>query len=136
MNEVILTVGDHEKNGCIHLARWAFATEAAARIFIAEQDAIVDADAAEPDVTTSPFTFILDLMAGNYDLIDTGERNLPLQNAMALAPEQVRRWLDERPEPDDCISRPVPLLRAAASGGTRMTFTLSVIPAVNNPLGE
>jgi hypothetical protein len=108
MAEVVLTVADHEKNGFIALARWPFQNEAQARTFIAEQDAGVVPE-AEPDIKTAPFTFILDLMTGPYEVTDNGKRLLPTQNAMALAPDQVRRWIDERPEPDDCIGRHVPL---------------------------
>jgi hypothetical protein len=116
MTEVILTVGDHEQNGFVHLARWRFADEAEARRFIAEQDARVPEE-AEPDHMTEPFTFILDLMAGPCDMIDNSERNLPMQNAMALAPEQVRHWLDERPEPDDAASHSIPILENRNDAG-------------------
>ena len=64
---------------------------------------------AEPDIKTAPFTFILDLEV-NGDMIDNGKLLLPTQNAMKLAPAEVRGWVEQRPEPDDCIGRPVPLL--------------------------
>lgn len=108
MVEVVLTVADHEKNGFIALARWQFSDEAKARSFIAEQDANVPAE-AEPDIKTAPFTFILDLEV-NGDMVDNGKRLLPTQSAMTLAPDQVREWIDQRPEPDDCILKRVPLL--------------------------
>jgi hypothetical protein len=109
---VVLTVGDHEKNGFVALAAWRFPSETAARAFMQEHDDAVE-DGAEPDIKTAPFTFVLDLMAGIHDMLDNGNRNLPIQVAMKLAPDQVRRWLDERPEPDDVAGRPVPWLNAA-----------------------
>ena len=100
---VELTVGDHEQNGFVHLARWQFSDEAGARAFIvAENDAIQEG--AEPDHMTEPFTFILDLHEGVRceNMVDNS-RNLPMQSAMRLAPDQVRQWLDERPVPDTAI---------------------------------
>lgn len=112
MYDVILTVGDHEQNGFVHLAKWRFSDEDTARAFIVEQDARVPPE-AEPDHKTEPFTFTLDLMAGPCDMIAGGKRNLPMQNAMALAPEQVRRWLEVRPDPDAVSFRPIPILVTA-----------------------
>lgn len=107
---VELTVGDHEQNGLIQLARWRFPNEQKARNFIAAENALI-ADDAEPDPNTEPFTFILDLREGGpcNDLIDNS-RCLPMQSAMRLAPDQVRIWLNERPEPDSVIDHPIPLL--------------------------
>lgn len=98
---VVLTVADHEQNGFVSLARWEFPNEAAARAFIAAEDAAIP-DGAEPDHRDPnvAFCFILDLANGRYETVDNG-RNLPLQAAMRLAPEQVREWLDVRPNPDD-----------------------------------
>lgn len=111
---VRLTVADHEKNGFVSLARWPETTEEAARQFVLTQDALVD-DEAEPDSQSACFTFVLDIVdARNGDLIDTGKRMLPTQQAMSLAPDAVQRWLNERPEPDDVIDRAVPVVSAAA----------------------
>ena len=44
---VILTVADHEQNGFASLARWQFPSEAAARAFIAAEDAAIP-EGAEP----------------------------------------------------------------------------------------
>lgn len=98
---VILTVADHEKNGFISLARWEFPNERAARAFMAAEDAAIP-EGAEPDHMDpdTAFNFLLDLASARYETVDNG-RNLPLQQAMRLAPEQVRVWLDERPNPDD-----------------------------------
>lgn len=109
MFTVELTVGDHEQNGFVHLARWQFDDEASARAFIAAENAAIP-DGAEPDHMTDPLTFILDLHEGTRceNMVDNS-RNLPMQSAMRLAPDQVRRWLDERPEPDS-VTRLGPLL--------------------------
>lgn len=107
MNRVVLTVADHEQNGFVALAKWSHLTEPEARAFIEATDASV-CDDAEPDVKTAPFTFILDLMNDNHDLVDTGKRMLPTQIAMSLAPDAVRRWLEERPDPDSVMDRFVP----------------------------
>lgn len=109
MLHVILTVADHEKNGFVSLARWPDMSEAEARSFIARQDDGIT-DESEPDIKTAPFTFILDLMDADGDMIGNSERCLPTQNAMALAPDQVRRWLEERPVPDCVINQAVPLV--------------------------
>lgn len=108
---VVLTVADHEQNGFVALARWPDMPEADARTFIATEDASIT-DENEPDIKTGPFTFILDLIDANGDMIDNSKRCLPTQNAMALAPEQVRRWLAERPVPDDVLGNAIPLLAA------------------------
>ncbi|MBB2158031.1 hypothetical protein HLH33_17310 [Gluconacetobacter diazotrophicus] len=106
--DIILTVGDHEKNGFVALARWPGLAEAEARQVIGRMDAQVIPD-AEPDNATAAFAFILDLW-DRGDLIDTGKRLLPLQDAMRIAQEPVSRWLSERPEPDDVLHRAVPAL--------------------------
>jgi hypothetical protein len=100
---VELTVGDHEQNGFVHLARWQFSDELTARAFIAAENAAIP-DGAEPDHKTDAFTFILDLHEGVRceNMVDNS-RNLPMQSAMRLAPEQVQAWLDERPEPDSVV---------------------------------
>lgn len=118
MLHVVLTVADHEQNGFVSLARWPDTIEAEARAFIARQDESIT-DESEPDIKTAPFTFILDLMEANGDMIDSGKRCLPTQNAMALAPDQVRRWLDERPVPDCVINRAVPILSFPAKEDAR-----------------
>lgn len=107
-----LTVGDHEQNGFVHLARWQFPDEATARAFIAAENAAIP-EGAEPDNKTDAFTFILDLHEGVrcMDMVDNS-RNLPLQSAMRLAPDQVRWWLKKRPEPDSMIGYASPLLAA------------------------
>jgi len=108
--KIVLTAADHERNGFVALAQWKGLDEHGARAFIAGEDAGVT-DESEPDLATVPFTFILDLMnEENGDLVDTGKRILPTQAAMRLAPEQVRRWLEERPDPDSVMNRPVPVL--------------------------
>ena len=97
---VELTVGDHEQNGFVHLARWQFHDEASARAFIEAENAAIP-EGAEPDHMTDAFTFILDLHEGvRCENMTDNSKNLPMQSAMRLAPDQVRQWLDERPEPD------------------------------------
>lgn len=97
---VELTVGDHEQNGFVHLARWQFANEAGARAFIDAENAAIP-EGSEPDHKTDAFTFILDLHKGaRCDEMVDNSRNLPMQSAMRLAPDQVSCWLNERPEPD------------------------------------
>jgi hypothetical protein len=97
---VILTVADHEQNGFVSLARWNFPNERAARAFITAEDAAIpegaEPDQHDPDVS---FGFLLDLANGRYETVDNG-RSLPLQSVMRLAPEQVRDWLTDRPDPD------------------------------------
>lgn len=108
MTHVVLTVADRERNGFVSLARWPLMGEADARAFIDAADAQVS-DESEPDILTASFTFILDLMdEANGDMIDTGKRVLPTQVAMSLAPEQVRQWLEERPDPDSVMNRYIP----------------------------
>lgn len=108
---VVLTVADHDQNGFVALARWPTMPETEARAFIAAQDARVD-DENEPDIKTASFTFILDLMEANGDCLDTGTRCLPTQVAMSLAPDPVRRWLDERPDPNSVMNRHIPTLES------------------------
>ena len=110
---VELTVGDHEQNGFVHLARWQFLSAAAARAFIAAENEAIP-QGAEPDHKTDAFTFILDLHEGVAceNMVDNS-RNLPLQSVMRLAPDQVQRWLNERPDPDS-VSRLGPLLAVPA----------------------
>lgn len=108
MNKVTLTVADHEKNGFVYLAQWVFPSQRAALAFITYQDEIIE-DEAEPDILTVPFTFMLDLII-REDIIATGAKCLPMQNAMALAPQQVQNWLNEQPEPDDWANNEIPLL--------------------------
>lgn len=110
---VELTVGDHEQNGFVHLARWQFTSEAAARAFIAAENEAIP-EGAEPDHMTEPFAFLLDLHEGTRcDNMVDNSRNLPLQSAMRLAPDQVRNWLNERPDPDS-VTRLGPLLAVPA----------------------
>jgi hypothetical protein len=109
MSYVVLTVADHERNGFIALARWPTMSEVDARAFIQAADDAVTEE-SEPDIKTASFTFVLDLMELNGDCIDTGKKCLPTQIAMKLAPDQVRQWLDERPDPDSVMHRPVPTL--------------------------
>jgi len=112
---VELTVGDHEQNGFVHLARWKFENERAARAFIEAENAAIQ-PGSEPDLKTDAFTFILDLhdvdLANDYASMVDNSRELPTQQAMRLAPEQVQRWLEERPEPDSVMWNS-PLLSAA-----------------------
>ena len=105
---IVLTVADHEQNGFVALAETSVMLDDTARLLIMSVDALVDDD-AEPDNKTAAYAFVLDLMAGNGDCIDTGKRMLPAQIAMSLAPEAVSRWLEERPEPDTVINR-LPML--------------------------
>lgn len=116
---VVLTVADHEQNGFVALARWPTLTKTEARGFIEAIDRSITDD-AEPDHKTDAFTFILDLCEG-YDTIDNGKRNLPLQTAMSLAPEQVQDWLIERPIPDSVICRRIPIANRAALSNTGET---------------
>lgn len=118
-HHVVLTVGDHDANGFVHLAQWRNMSRDEAQSFIDEIDASVS-DEQEPDIATASFTFILDLWDED-EMLDTGKRNLPTQTAMSLAPDQVQAWLNERPDPDSVIYRPIPSLplraRAAAIRG-------------------
>jgi hypothetical protein len=146
---VILTAADHEKNGFVALAQWPNLSEARAREFIAVADEHVS-DESEPDIKMAAFTFVLDLMEGPYDCIDNGKRCLPTQVAMSLAPEQVRRWLEERPDPDSVIDRAVPALSQGTGpltmSDTEQTklepcpfcgsnFNISQEPHDNHPVG-
>lgn len=103
---VTLTVADHEQNGFVALARWNFPKEVAARAFIAAENAAIP-DGAEPDHRDPDvaFNFILDLHDERGDTVDDS-RNLPLQSVMRLAPDQVREWLTERPDPDTRLMSP------------------------------
>ena len=112
---VVLTVADHDQNGFVHLARWDGFSETAARQFIETIDDLVSDD-SEPDNKTASFAFILDLWDGQ-DCIDNGNRSLPTQVAMSLAPEQVQNWLLERPDPDSVCDRPIAILRARQTEG-------------------
>jgi len=107
---VVLTAADHDQNGFVSLAKWIGMSESTARNFIAGIDAEVS-DESEPDIKTVAYTFILDLWDGR-DCIDNGKRVLPTQIAMSLAPDQVRDWLLERPDPDSVVDRPIPILCA------------------------
>lgn len=119
MASVILTVADHDQNGFVALAKWTGLTEQAAREFIEATDRSIQ-DEAEPD-SAGPFNFILDLVEGEEwsDMIDTGKRFLPTQTAMSLAPDAVRQWLEERPDPDSVFYRAVPAGRALLSQENR-----------------
>jgi hypothetical protein len=110
---IILTVADHEQNGFVALAAWNDLPEPQARALISAIDGSIS-DEAEPDSKTASFTFILDLMNGDEDLLDTGSRFLPTQLAMAIAPDQVRGWLNARPVPDSVFHRRPPILSIAA----------------------
>lgn len=103
-----LTVADHEQNGFVSLARWRRMTEADVREAVARVGEEISDD-MEPDIKTAPFAFILDICDG-FDIHDIGERCLPTQIAARLAPDQVRAWLDERPDPDAVISRAIPII--------------------------
>lgn len=104
MYSIVLTVADHEADGFIGLAQWRCDDEKSARRLIAQVDAAVEPD-AEPDLATAPFTFILDLMSGD-DLLETGNRLLPMQIAARLAPEEVSRWISTRPDPNKIRNSP------------------------------
>jgi hypothetical protein len=106
---IVLTVADHEKNGFVTLAKTNRITEEEARRFISAVDDVVDPE-AEPGADAS-FAFVADLVSGDGDLVDTGTRLLPLQLAMAIAPEAVSTWLEERPDPNRVMHRP-PLMIA------------------------
>ncbi len=110
---IVLTVADHEQNGFVALAAWNDLPEAEARALISAIDASIS-DEAEPDNKTAPFTFILDLINGDQDLLDTGDRFLPMQIAMAIAPAEVQWWLNERPVPDSVCHQKTPILSIAA----------------------
>ena len=104
-----LCVGDHVQNGFCYLARWDRADEATCRAALDAIDELIDPE-AEPDEKTEDYTFILDLWEDDLNMIDNNKRNLPLQIAMRIAPDQVSHWLDERPEPESVISLPIPAL--------------------------
>lgn len=108
--KIRLTVADHDRNGFVTLAEWPLMPEQEARSLIAGVDATVSAE-AEPDHKDAPFWFILDLIGvPDGDLLDTSSKALPTQTAMAIAPEPVQAWLNERPEPDLVMYRRAPLL--------------------------
>jgi hypothetical protein len=109
---IALTVADHERNGFIELAAWKGLDEATARAFVDKIDSTVTPD-MEPDHDDAPFWFILDLKDGRLDLVGTSERMLPTQVAMMLAPEQVKEWLETRPDPDSRLGRSAPALPVA-----------------------
>lgn len=95
-----LTVADHEQEGFVHLARWARTDRASAMKTIDRVMDLIDAD-AEPDRVEAPFWFILDLVeADGFSQEYEGPKMLPTQIASRLAPEQVARWLRDRPDPD------------------------------------
>lgn len=116
---IVLTVADHEQNGFVALAAWRGMALSEAHEHIAGIDASID-DEMEPDIDTAPFTFILDLWEGD-DCIDSGARLLPTQIAMSLAPEQVRGWLDSRPEPDSLLFEPIPVRAQFPAGRTALS---------------
>nr|WP_298099713.1 hypothetical protein [uncultured Shinella sp.] len=119
---IVLTVLDHEQNGAVALAETSNMLDEAARVLIAAVDSLVEPD-AEPGAEAA-FSFVLDLKLPNGDVVDNGQRMLPAQIAMTLAPEAVSHWLAERPEPDAVLHRmpmPMPLDRfpttSTTSGG-------------------
>ncbi len=121
---IILTVADHEQNGFVALATWNGLPEPEARALISAIDASIS-DEAEPDIKTAAFTFILDLINGDDDILDTGSRCLPTQIAMAIAPAEVQRWLNERPAPDSVFHQRPPILSIAALSISRLSNTHS-----------
>ncbi len=106
---VTLTAADHDQNGFVKLASWVSASKEVAMQFIADVDALVT-DESEPNIKTAGYTFVLDLWTSPHTFEHSGERCLPTQVAMRLAPEQVRAWLAERPDPDAAFFRHTPLL--------------------------
>ncbi|MEO1658281.1 MAG: hypothetical protein AAFR65_11200 [Pseudomonadota bacterium] len=94
-----LCAADHVQDGFVYLARWDRADEATCQSALDAVDELIDPE-AEPDTQTEDYTFILDLYDSKDDLVGNNKRNLPLQIAMRLAPDQVSQWLKERPDPD------------------------------------
>jgi hypothetical protein len=96
-----LTACDHEQNGYVGLALWMADTLDDAMAAVARVNAMCPEE-AQPDPKTEPFSFILDVHTGEnglcFDHIDDSV-SLPMQIAMRLAPDQVRAWLQTRPQP-------------------------------------
>lgn len=102
---IVLTVADHEKNGFIYLARWTLESRAAAMEAARQVSEAISAE-EEPDSRESAYNFVLDVEgpSGDWEQPEN-TRYLPMQLAMRLALDPVRRWLAERPEPDDVLNR-------------------------------
>lgn len=111
MMHIELCVGDHVQNGFCYLAQWSKADESTCRAALDAVDEMIDPE-AEPDHKTEDYTFLLDLWDGPNNCVDNNKRNLPLQIAMRIAPDQVREWLEKRPDPDspEMLIRVPPLL--------------------------
>lgn len=108
--KIILTVADHMQNGFIALAQWPGISEPEARQIIFGIDHAVP-HGSEPDIATADFTFILGLISDDgCTLLDTGEKLLPTQISMRIAPDQVSQWLADRPDPDTSLWRAAPIL--------------------------
>lgn len=97
-----LTAADHKKNGFVSLANWKVQSEKIGLQIIEKVDAMIP-DGSEPDVKECEFNFILDLNEDTHNLLHETTKPIPTQVAMKLAPDQVQKWLNERPEPDTVI---------------------------------
>lgn len=107
---IILTAFDGPANGCIALARWNAGSEAEARQSLAAVDELIP-EGAEGDMGEDEIAFLLDLHDAVGDGIDNNAKPLPMQIAMRIAPEQVRDWMAERPDPDEVLlKRAIPVL--------------------------
>lgn len=99
-----LTACDFEKTGFVDLAWWAVpSAQAGLRIMQSLVDALPVE--AEPDPNDSAFLFLFDLYAEPGDQIAQAGKLFPLQLAQRVAPDQVARWLAERPDPDPIAGR-------------------------------
>lgn len=102
---IALTFGDHKQNGVHQIAKWHVPSKSVGMELVEQFNRSIPADAA-PDATEAEVTFILDIFDANGDL-DQPENAvcLPMQDAQRLAPEQVKWWLERRPDPNEWVKK-------------------------------
>lgn len=103
---VVLTVCDHEKNGFISLAKWFFENDELAKKFINHIEELIKIEENKNEENCS---FIIEINGTTNDIRFTSI-NLNLKHALLIAPEQVRSWLAEKPDPEKTFFRAVPTL--------------------------
>lgn len=100
---IALTFGDHKQNGVHQIAKWFVPSKSIGMDLAQRFNAEIPADAV-PDVSIAEFTFILDVFDSNGDFEQPANTVcLPMQDAMRHAPEQVKWWLENRPDPNDWV---------------------------------